>query len=477
MIQLYTYQKNYISALRSEMKQGNKRLVLCAPTGAGKTVMFSYMVSEHIKKGGSVIIFTHRTELLTQAGGSLSNFGIEAELITAKSKFTTNSKVHVAMVETFYSRLIDLLPLLESKSLVIIDEAHLQVFTKLLPYIPETAYVIGATATPYRKPKEVQMSDFYQSLIHESDTSELINLGKLTPAKSFGVPIDLSGLKKSGEDYNTASYYSENQLYRGVVSNWKKHGWFTKTILFASNIESSKEVCAEFILNGFDAKHVDGSMSSQERADIFEWFDKTPTAILCNCGIATAGFDQHDILTVILYRATTSLPLFLQMCGRGSRLSPNKTHFNILDFGNNIERHGFWEEDRKWQLKYEAKSTKEQSAMLKDCQSCMALNYSSARVCQVCGAEFPKTEKEIREEIELQELKRIEGKRYSELGLNEIATLQKAGKISAQYAWRIVRTMGDEFVTYYADMFGYSRGWVIRQYNEPKGYKDAEIRG
>ena len=37
------------------MKKGKKRLVLCAPTGSGKTVMFTFMVSEHIKKGGNVI--------------------------------------------------------------------------------------------------------------------------------------------------------------------------------------------------------------------------------------------------------------------------------------------------------------------------------------------------------------------------------------------------------------------------------------
>lgn len=482
MIQLYDYQRKYVESLRNSIKNGNKRVVLCASTGSGKTVMFSYMVSEHLKRGGRAIIFTHRSELLTQANGTFQHFGIEAETITANSTPDLSKSCHIAMVETFNSRKESLSLFLHTKTLVIFDEAHLQNFTKIMPLISENSIVIGATATPYRKPKEIQMSDFYSDLIHEVDTLDLIDLGKLNPAKSFGIPIDLTGLKKSGEDYDTANYYSENKVYEGVVENWKKNAWFTKTILFASNIASSKEVCNEFISNGYKAKHVDGSMSVTERIEIFEWFDKTPDAILCNCGIATAGFDQHDIQTVILYRATTSLPLFLQMCGRGSRLSPQtgKKHFNILDFGNNISRHGFWEDRREWKLKYEKKSTRENAAVIKECPECYALNYASAKFCTICGVEFPKTEKEEREEIELQELKRIEtsGRKISQLSVNELIILQRAKKLKSAFVWRVLRSMGIEYVRYYADCMGYSDGWIYRQQEVLNDceYRDYEIR-
>ena len=65
--------------------------------------------------------------------------------------------------------------------------------------------------------------------------------------------------------------------------------------------------------------------------------------MISNVGILNAGFDCPDIDVVILYRATMSLPLFLQMVGRGSRTTQSKSNFTILDFGNNIQRHGFWE--------------------------------------------------------------------------------------------------------------------------------------
>lgn len=447
----------------------------------GKTIMFSYMVSEHLKKGGKALIFTHRTELLTQANGTFSHFGIEAELITAKSKYDLSKNLHVAMVETFNSRKNQLEDFLLSRTLIIFDEAHLQVFTKIMLFISENSVVIGATATPYRKPKEIQMSDFYQDLIHEIDTQELIELKKLNPARSYGLPIDLSGLKRKGDDYDTANYYSKNQIYKGVVLNYEKYALNTKTILFASNINSSKEVCLEFNSQGYNAKHIDGSLSENERIEIFEWFDKTSNAILCNCGIATAGFDQHDIVTVILYRATTSLPLFLQMCGRGSRLSPqtNKTHFNILDFGNNIQRHGFWEENRTWELEYKTRSKKEQASPIKICPKCGAMNYASANICIVCENTFPKTKKEQKEDILLQELKRIttNEKKVSQLTISELILLQKSKRFKASFVWRVIRSKGMEAVKEYAIIMEYSKGWIYRQEKEiDNKFKDFIVR-
>jgi superfamily II DNA or RNA helicase len=160
MIELYLYQKDYIHSLKDAMKRGQRRLVLCAPTGAGKTMMFTYMVSEAIKRGKQVIVFTHRRELLTQAGGSFEKFGLSPEFIEANKTPNIDAQLHVAMVETFNRRLSTYELILARKDLIVFDEAHLQNFTKLFPYISKNAYVIGATATPYRKPNEVQMCRF-----------------------------------------------------------------------------------------------------------------------------------------------------------------------------------------------------------------------------------------------------------------------------------------------------------------------------
>ena len=215
----------------------------------------------------------------------------------------------------------------------------------------------------------------------------------------------------------------------------------------------------------------------KERKEILEWFDKTPNAIICNCGILTAGFDQADIKTVILYRATTSLPLFLQMCGRGSRLFPDKKYFKILDFGNNIQRHGFWQDDREWQLTYEKKKNKEAESPIKICPKCDAMNAASNKICTECGFVFPIPEP-TKEEVILQELVKIEtkGKRLSEMTMEELITLQLSKKYKSSFIWRIVRTRKDLSLTKFAIAMNYSNEWIYRQEQEDIGFNDFIVR-
>ena len=65
--------------------------------------------------------------------------------------------------------------------------------------------------------------------------------------------------------------------------------------------------------------------------------------------ILTTGFDEPTVESIILNRATRSLTLYFQMIGRGSRVLPNKTEFNVIDMGNNIARFGPWDAPIDWQ--------------------------------------------------------------------------------------------------------------------------------
>ncbi|MFK5283892.1 helicase-related protein, partial [Lacticaseibacillus paracasei] len=79
--------------------------------------------------------------------------------------------------------------------------------------------------------------------------------------------------------------------------------------------------------------------SSEDRKKILSRFKNGEFLVLNNCGILTTGYDEPTIEVIIVNRATMSLPLWLQMCGRGSRIFPNKKNFMVLDFGKNHDRH------------------------------------------------------------------------------------------------------------------------------------------
>jgi len=447
---LRPYQEDLIQKLRLSIKKGNNRLILCAPTGAGKTAKFSFMVKNHIEKGGKALIFTHRKELLTQAGGSFNRLDLQPEFITANSKPDLSNNLHVSMVETFYRRIEKYADFLNSRTMIIFDEAHLTTFDKIIPYINKDTYVIGATATPFRKGKQLCLSEMYNELIQGVDTPDLIKLGYLSYAKSYGVDIEMKGMKRSGSDYDTSEYYESNKTYIGVVENYKRLSENKKTILFSSNVESSKVVTNEFLKNGYNAKHIDGTTPKSERQEILKWFNDTPDAIICNCGILNAGFDQPDIETVILYRATTSLPLFLQMCGRGSRVTETKKQFTILDFGNNIKRHNFWEHPRVWDI--HKKVTKEKPAPVKTCKKCGAINPVSKKTCDVCNELFPIKARDLKR-IDLVELSKTNSPYLVDL-VNKINKKQ----LSAKYVLHNMSNKEDALKL--IELLGYKKGWL-----------------
>src|SRR5690625_6035372 len=62
--------------------------------------MFSYMFAAHIKRGGRVLILTHRIELLKQAGGAFNRFSLSAETIEAGKVPDLTQSLHVAMIKT-----------------------------------------------------------------------------------------------------------------------------------------------------------------------------------------------------------------------------------------------------------------------------------------------------------------------------------------------------------------------------------------
>jgi superfamily II DNA or RNA helicase len=459
MMHLFRYQIKTIEALRASIAKGFKRLLLCSPTGSGKTFIFSFIALEHLKKGGSVLIITDRVELLKQTHKGLS----EAEIISANSTPDLSKSLHIGMVETISRRVNTYADFIKSKSLIIIDEAHKKTFEKLYNFFSEDAIVIGATATPIPTQKP-----YYEDIIQEIDTPELISLGYLATANTYGIEIDLKGVKKKGGDYDPTQMgdlYSKKKIYKGVLENYKRICPGTKTILFASNINSSKEICSEFTSEGFDAKHLDSTMGVKEREEVIKWFTESNSSqILCNVGILTTGFDCKDIETVILYRATTSLPLFLQMVGRGSRVTETKRQFNILDFGNNILTHNFWEYPRLWSLNEKEKTKK--VPVIKICKRCNAMIPASLKACSYCGFEIPVSKKE-KEEKEIAELKLLSKKEALNLAnISDIKTkvlLSKAKVINP--FWVIHNLKRFEDAELFINLMGYKKGFIEKNKN------------
>jgi len=120
------------------------------------------------------------------------------------------------------------------------------------------------------------------------------------------------------------------------------------------------------------------------------WSSREPLKYLCNVNVLTTGFDAPNIDCVALLRPTMSPGLLSQMVGRGFRLHPAKSDCLILDFGENILRHG--PVDALRVPDPEDRGTGEAPA--KECPACRALVHAGYAVCPECGHAFPPPERQ-----------------------------------------------------------------------------------
>lgn len=464
------------------------------PTGAGKTVTFADLVNRTLSKNLSkrCLILTHRIELLTQAGGTLEKFGIRFEPITAANKkINLHARCYIGMVETYYKR-IQRHPELLNVDLVIIDEAHTGNFKKLFDYWAAhrpNLYVIGATATPLSAKKNDPLSNYYDDIVCPVQIGELIEDGFLAPAVTYSAKVDTSALVKDWTgDYSDQSQidvFAKRQVYAGLIDKYQqfctKEGAPVKAIVFNVNVEHSLAVTEEFNRSGIPCRHIDANTDPLERTRIIADFKAGAFKVICNVGILNAGFDDPTVGAVIINRATTSLPLWLQMCGRGSRLAEGKTHFKILDMGSNYSdpNLGLWEKPRDWTKLWNKQSkTKEGEgiAPVKSCPECEAIMGAAVRVCTECGFEFPAKEQEEAPDAEFVEvsngleiLKMDRKENWPNLSVQELVTLQEIK--NRKFGW-LMHTIKDrcptinEFkdqISELARLRNYKRGWVQHQ--------------
>lgn len=348
--ELYSYQKGAIQKIFEcfETADEDYHLLYQLPTGGGKTVIFSEIVSQYLKTHKKrVLVMTHRIELCKQTSAVLSEFGVVNKVIDSKANLDDQSQYQcfVAMVETLNNRLKDNKLDISDIGLVIIDEAHYNSFTKLFKFF-EKSFILGVTATPLSSNIELPMTDNYNELIVGESIESLIENRFLAKANMYSYNVGLTSLVVGANgDYTVKSsedLYTNNEMLSKLMDAYKERCEGKKTLIFNNGINTSLFVYDLFRAAGYPVAHLDNTATKKERTEILEWFKTTPNAILTSVSILTTGFDEPTVEAIILNRATKSLTLYYQMIGRGSRVLDHKDTFDVVDLGNNFHRFGPW---------------------------------------------------------------------------------------------------------------------------------------
>jgi superfamily II DNA or RNA helicase len=449
-------------------KKAGELPIVCIPTGGGKTVVICMFAESAIKKGNRVHVVCHRAELIEQARKTMKAYGIPMQ------------HVKFGMVQT-YVRSPHKIPEAE---LTIIDEVHYGSFRRFVELVKDRTYIIGATATPISANKKEPLNKTFKSVVCPVQIPELIEAGYLSKPIYHIAGLDLSGLElASNGDYSEAS---QNEAFSNLFSldtlraTMRQIG-NEKTIIFTPSVEMAEKVAG--MVRPCYIAH--SKMTTAERDRAVEGFIADPAGIIVNCSILTAGFDDPAIRHVVLYRATTSEPLYLQMVGRGSRVTPGVGGdvFHVWDLGQNYKRIAYWHMERDWVAKFneQGKKTKKGESPYKNCISCEALIFASARTCAVCGEAQPAPKaKPLDESTEFAVIEY--GKNIpTELqkGLNEMTVKELIQR--AQYGsqatgrpfkmgWIInqikYRKDAKELIFELARIKGYKKSWAFMQLNK-----------
>lgn len=383
--------------------------VIAMPTGTGKAVVQASFLRNIFATWPQtrVICATHVKELLQQNSNKLVEFWPDAPygIYSAglKSKQTI-WPIIFAGVASMVKRIDDF----GHRDLFIIDEAHLlnpsadtmyqKIITRLTEINPAMR-VIGLTATPYRMGQGLLVNDgMFTHIAYDITGMEAFNKliadGYLSPliSKRMATQLDISHVGISKGDFNqseleaaidtsTTNYAACKEI---IQYGYDRNSW----LVFASGIKHAEHIAEILKSFGVTAEAIHSKLEDEKRDSIIAGFRSGSVRCIVNNNVLTTGFDFPPLDFISVLRPTMSTGLWIQMCGRGTRPSPETMKKNclVLDFAKNTERLGPINDPVIPQPRGKGAPG---VAPIRICDECGTYNHANARVCVYCGFEFP----------------------------------------------------------------------------------------
>jgi DNA repair protein RadD len=460
---LRPYQVDVVDEIQRTIAAGERRILVVAPTGSGKTIVAGEVIGHYTQRYRPVLVLAHRLEIVTQTSEKLRGCGISHGIIKAGFSPRPMERVQVAFVQTLWVRAIRSEAMtLPPADLLIVDECHhatARTWRKIIEAYPD-AVLIGLTATPCRGDGR-GLGGIFTAMIQAPQVAALIEGKYLVKSRVYApVTPNLRGVKVRAGDYveeQLADRMDDPKLVGDIGTHWHKFGERRRTVAFACNVAHSLHLRDEFVRSGVRAEHLDGDTPKDERDAILARLASGETELVTNCMVLTEGWDLPEVGCAILARPTRKMGLFRQMIGRVLRPADGKTDAVILDHSGAVFEHGLPEDPVEWPLDPErtAKSPAHtarlthQAAKLLECSQCSALRLAG-QPCPACGFLPQRPPRDVF--VADGELGLVEGGR-ARLGPNDPET----------------RRHWHGMLTAIAQARGYQRGWVAHKYREKFG--------
>ena len=377
--------------------------MLVLPTGAGKSVIIATLVREILERwpGQRILMLTHVKELIAQNASKLlalwpqAPLGIYSAGLGRKDPWQS---VVFAGIQSAAGKAMHM----GRFDLILVDECHLignysqgqyRTFLEQMAQINPAVRIVGLTATPWRTGSgSIMHGDqaLFHDVAYQISLLDLIEQGFLSPliSKSSATQIDTSAVQTRNGEFVAGQLEraaDRDDLTQAAIDECVRYGNDRRRwLVFCAGIAHAEHVAAALEANGVRAGCVTGKTPPRQRDTLIAQYRSGQIRALTNANVLTTGFDAPETDLLVMLRPTQSPGLYVQMCGRGSRLAKGKDNCLVLDFAGNIQRHGPVDQVRAWIPKPKEGA----QAPFKACPQCGAHCATVTVACAHCGYLF-----------------------------------------------------------------------------------------
>ena len=330
-VELREHQLEALDELAVRLGAGATRTWVDAPTGSGKTIMFSAIV-EAID--GSALVLVPRRNLAEQTADAFERFfpDVRVHLDGPAAAGLPGVTITTYQASLRHSGAMNW----DALDLIICDEAHtaLGAQTRRLLDLAKNAVIIGFTATGSTTTGHVEQ--VFGPVATTLDRQSAMERGILSPLRSLRVEraVDLSDVVITRGDFDQASLgraLDRARWHRACADVWVEH--FEELglagVAYTATVAQAHALADELTDRGVRAAAVSGQTPKRELRQILADFGDDKIDVLCNADLLTEGWDETRAAVVLHLAPTTSERVFVQRLGRVMRPAEGKEAVSV----------------------------------------------------------------------------------------------------------------------------------------------------
>lgn len=331
-------QKEALAALQRLREVGEKKAMVIAATGLGKTFLSAFDSIPFRR----VLFVAHREELLVQAQKAFAKVrpSDKSQLLIRGEHLDLSAQLVFASIQTLAGeRNQNLLPT-GHFDYVVVDEFHRAAAKSYEALFDlDFSFLLGLTATPFRMDNRDLLALCDSNVAYQINVLDAITLGWLCPFHYRGVydATDYSKILFRNGRYSLTGLTKvlNNSTRNALVLNEYKNSGSQHALGFCTSISHSEAMASFFNTNGVVCVSLTSRSARGERQDAISRLTRGELKVIFTVDLFNEGVDIPCVDLVMLLRPTESVTIFLQQLGRGLRLHPGKEFLQVIDLVGN----------------------------------------------------------------------------------------------------------------------------------------------